>query len=125
MVNHKTLNVFIAVLLLAIAATVTFFHSAAAKRHFPHPSPTPTPPPTIILAWNPVAATTDPDTKPIGYHLHAGFSAGGENQVIDVGNVTQYTYTGTAGTLYYFTVTAYNQALTDSLPSNEISAVAP
>jgi hypothetical protein len=42
-----------------------------------------------------------------------------------VGNVTHYTYTGTAGTLYYFTVTAYNQALADSLPSNEVSVTIP
>jgi hypothetical protein len=87
--------------------------------------PTPTPTPTITLAWDPVAATTDPATNPVGYHLHTGFSAGGENQVINVGNVTQYTYTGTPGSLYFFTVTAYNQALSDSLPSNEISVVIP
>jgi hypothetical protein len=91
----------------------------------PVPTPTPTPVPKITLAWNAVPNTNDPGTNPVGYHVHTGFSSGGENQSIDVGNVTQYVYTGTSGDLYYFTVTAYNQALIDSLPSNEVSAIAP
>src|ERR1700757_2668587 len=58
------------------------------------PSPSPPPTPTITLAWDAPSDTSNVS----GYHLHAGFSAGAENQVIDVGNVIQYTYTGTAGT---------------------------
>jgi hypothetical protein len=77
------------------------------------------------LAWDPVPATTDPNTNPVGYKLHIGFTSGAENQTIDEGKVTAATYTGTAGTRYFFYVTAYNVARVDSPPSNEVSGIAP
>jgi hypothetical protein len=91
----------------------------------PTPSPTPTPNPAITLAWDPSPATNDPRTNPVGYHLHVGFTAGRETQTIDEHNLTTATYIGTAGTLYFFTVTAYNMAGVDSLASNEVSGIAP
>ena len=57
--------------------------------------------------------------------MYAAAISGAENQTIDEGNVTTATYTGTAGTLYFFYVTAYNAARIDSLPSNEVSGTAP
>jgi hypothetical protein len=77
------------------------------------------------LGLGPSPATNDPSTNPVGYHLHVGFTAGRETQTIDEHNVTTATYIGTAGTLYFFTVTAYNMAGVDSLPSKEVSGIAP
>lgn len=83
----------------------------------PSPSPTPTPPPTITLAWDASAGAA-------GYHLWLGFASGRETQATDEGNVLQATVQLTAGTTYYFVVTAYNSG-GDSLPSNEVSYTAP
>jgi hypothetical protein len=111
------------------------FSNSGKPHHHPTPTPTPTPKPTptptptpktnITLAWNASPATTNPGTNPVGYHLHIGLAAGAETQTIDEGNVTTATYTGTAGTLYFFTVTAYDAAGVDSPPSDEVSATAP
>ena len=97
------------------------FQKTKARTHHNHP----TPPSDITLAWDPIPATTDRNTNPVGYRLHIGFTSGAENQTIDEQNATIAVYTGTAGTLYFFYVTAYNAAGVDSPPSNEVSSTAP
>jgi len=70
------------------------------------------------LAWD---ANTEEDLA--GYKLYYGVAPGTYPQVIDVGNVTQFTKTGLAeNTNYYFAATAYNSAdpVLESGFSNEI-----
>jgi hypothetical protein len=110
--------------MLLLLVAFSSLQTKAKSRHN-QPTPTPTPAPNITLAWDPVPATTDPNTNPVGYKLHIGFISGAENQTIDEGNLTTATYTGTAGTLYLSYVTTYNVARVDSPPSNEVSGTAP
>jgi len=100
------------------------YNSSGNKGHHGKPSPSPSPsptatPPQVTLAWD-----ADVDTSTLGYNFKLGFTPGGENQVINVGNVLIYTVQLTSGTTYYFVVTAYN-ANGESLPSNEVQYLAP
>ncbi len=73
--------------------------------------------PSVSLAWN---ADTGPTV--VGYNLDYGTSSGSLTQTQNVGNVTTATVSGlTAGTTYYFAVTAYNAAGVNSVDSNEVS----
>jgi hypothetical protein len=75
---------------------------------------------SVTLAWNP-----DTDPTVVGYRLHDGTSSGNYSQTIEVGNTTTATVSNlTAGRRYYFTVTAYNAAGLESLPSNQVSFMA-
>jgi len=57
-----------------------------------------------------------------GYKVYTGISSGNYTQNIDVGNVTSYTATNlSAGTTYYFAVTAYDTSGNQSSFSNEIN----
>lgn len=77
------------------------------------PSPSAT---TATLAWNPVT-----DQTLNGYKVYVGTASGLYTRTITVGNLTSYTVESlTAGTTYYFAVTAYNSA-GESSPSNEVS----
>jgi len=69
----------------------------------------------VNLSWNPSSGAT-------GYKVHSGGSAGNYGPFVDVGNVTQATYSGMADcAATYFAVTAHNTA-GDSGFSNEVSS---
>ena len=72
----------------------------------------------IQLSWNP---NTEPDLA--GYRIRYGVAPSTPTQMIDVGLVTTYSIMNlTAGTTYYFVVTAYDQAGNESQPSNQVAA---
>jgi hypothetical protein len=72
---------------------------------------------SVTLAWN-----TDTDPTVVGYDLNYGTSSGSLTQTQDVGNTTTATVSGlTAGTTYFFAVTAYNAAGVNSVNSNIVS----
>ena len=75
----------------------------------------------VTLAWNPSAGNVG------GYRLYYGQTSGHYTSNINIGNQTSYTVVGlTAGTTYYFAVTAYNSAATtESSFSNEVSTTIP
>ena len=69
------------------------------------------------LSWYP-----NTETNLAGYKLHIGTAAGIYNATVDVRNVTSYNLSNLAiGTTYYFAVSAYDSAGTDSALSNEVS----
>jgi fibronectin type 3 domain-containing protein len=72
------------------------------------------------------SSTGNANTNTVGYKLYSGFSSGNYTQTTDLGNTTATTVPlSQAGSTYYFVVTAYNNAGTESLASNQISVVAP
>jgi hypothetical protein len=72
----------------------------------------------VTLAWD---ANLEPNV--VGYKLHYGTAVGVYDAVVDVGNVTQHQLSGVLlyGTLYYFAVSAIDDAGLESGYSNEIS----
>ena len=71
----------------------------------------------MTLAWD-----ADPTPDIAGYRLYSGTTSGVYTQISDLGNVTQTLVSNlTTGKTYYFAVTAYTTALTESVPSNEVS----
>jgi len=61
-----------------------------------------------------------------GYRLHYGTSSGDYTQTIEVGNTTTALVSNlTAGTTYYFVVTAYDTSNVESPSSNEVSYIVP
>ena len=69
------------------------------------------------LSWYP-----NTETNLAGYKIHIGTAAGIYNATVDVRNVTSYNLSNlTIGTTYYFAVSAYDTAGTDSALSNEVS----
>lgn len=80
-----------------------------------------TPPGTVVLAWNP-----ESDTSVAGYKLHYGQTSGAYTSAVDAGTKAMAVVSGlTAGTTYYFAVTAYTASGTESLDSNEVSYTVP
>ncbi|HKB07864.1 MAG TPA: fibronectin type III domain-containing protein, partial [Candidatus Polarisedimenticolia bacterium] len=72
----------------------------------------------VQLTWD---ANTEPDLA--GYRIRYGVAPSTPTQMIDVGLVTSYSIMNlTAGTTYYFVVTAYDQAGNESQRSNEVAA---
>jgi fibronectin type 3 domain-containing protein len=62
----------------------------------------------------------------VGYRIHSGFSSGNYTVSTDVGNTTAANVALTqSGATYYFVVTAYNAAGTESPFSNQTSITAP
>jgi len=77
----------------------------------------------VSLIWSP---NTESDLK--GYKIYIGTSPGVYGNPVDVGNVTAYTIsTLTAGTTYYFAITAYDTETpsNESNPSLEVSKTIP
>lgn len=79
---------------------------------------------TAVLSWN--APTTNQDgsalTDLAGYKIHYGVAPDNLGTSIDVGGSTAYQVDNlTAGTTYYFTVTAYTTTGSESGYSNEVS----
>jgi uncharacterized repeat protein (TIGR01451 family) len=74
----------------------------------------------VTLLWNP---NNEPDIA--GYRIAWGSSPGSHPNLIDAGNVQNYTVTGlTQNSTYYFVLQAYDGAGNYSPNSQEISAVA-
>ena len=74
---------------------------------------------SVTLAWDAVPVAN-------GYRVYYGTAPGTYDQLVgqglDVGGCTTYTLTGLgSGTIYYFTVTAYNNLNEESGYSNEVS----
>ena len=70
----------------------------------------------ITLAWD---HNSEPDLA--GYKLYLGNSSQNYTQFIDLGLTTQYTISNLIdGTIYFFTLTAYNQKGFESSFSNEV-----
>lgn len=82
---------------------------------------------SVQLSWT--APITNADSTPLaGYKLYYGETSvvvsGLYQFSIDVGNQTTYTLSGLQeGTLYYFSVTAYDTSANESDYSNEVSAI--
>ena len=75
----------------------------------------------LILAWNP-----SPATGIVAYNVYSGIASQTYTNMFSVGNVTNANVTGLAsGTIYYFSVTAIDQAGLESQFSNEISYSVP
>jgi hypothetical protein len=59
----------------------------------------------------------------VGYKLHTGFSSGNYTQTTDLGNKTAVSVPmQQSGSTYYFVITAYNIAGTESVASNPFSS---
>ncbi|HQR14635.1 MAG TPA: fibronectin type III domain-containing protein [Nitrospira sp.] len=72
---------------------------------------------TATLSWAP-----NMDSDLAGYKVYMGTTSGLYGTPVDVGNVTTYTAGNlTAGTTYYFSVTAYDQSRNESIHSGEVS----
>ena len=70
----------------------------------------------ITLAWD---HNSEPDLA--GYKLYLGNSPRNYTEIIDLGLTTQYTISNLIdGTVYFFTLTAYNQKGFESSFSNEV-----
>ncbi len=78
---------------------------------------------SATLTWNPPTTNTDGTslTDLAGYKVYYGTSSGGYTSVITVGNVTTYVIGNLAPGTYYFAVTAYDSAGTESTYSNQAS----
>ena len=73
----------------------------------------------VTLVWN---ENTEEDLA--GYNVYYGFASRDYQNVIDVGNVTNYTVSNlTECVLYFFTVTAYDTSDTESGYSNEVNVI--
>ena len=70
----------------------------------------------VTLAWN-----RHDDSRVVGYNVYHGSSSGEYTDTADAGNETRYTVTGLEeGKTYYFVVTAYDAAGSESDPSEEV-----
>lgn len=69
----------------------------------------------ITLAWD---QNQEPDLA--GYKLYIGNAPRYYQTSINLGRITQYTLNLADGTIYYFTLTAYNQQGYESAFSNEV-----
>ncbi|TLY75855.1 MAG: fibronectin type III domain-containing protein [Gammaproteobacteria bacterium] len=91
-----------------------------------NPSPPAPTSPAVTLAWEPPTQNGDgtPLTDLAGYKIHYGTESQNYTQTVPVANagLASYVIDGLAAGTYYFAVTAYNSAGTDSPPSDEVSA---
>ncbi len=100
--------------LLALVALLTSLLLPAAASAAPFVVQL-TQPQTVTLAWD-----ANTDGKTTGYHVHFGTSTGNYPNVVDAGNVTQWTSAVLPSGAYYFVVTAYDGIDPESGPSNEV-----
>ena len=76
---------------------------------------------SVTLAWD-----ADSDPSVVGYRLHSGTTSGVYTQTTEVGSALSVSVSNLAGgKTYFFVVTAYNAAVVESGPSNEVSYLAP
>lgn len=88
----------------------------------PPTNPTPTVQHTVALSW--MASTS----SVIGYRVYRSETAGGSYSPLNGTALTAVTYTDStvaSGTTYYYVVTAVDSAGTESLYSNQVTAVIP
>jgi hypothetical protein len=103
-----------------------FRAAGATSTSSPTPSPTPRQSSSVTLAWDANVATSNSGTNTVGYRLYMGLASANYTQSTNVGNSTTATVSGlSSGSTYYFAVTAYNAAGTQSPPSNQVSFTAP
>src|SRR5262245_66570328 len=88
---------------------------------------TPAPAAQVQLAWDaPVQDNGAPFPNLAGYELYYGSQSGQYQTVVSVGLLTTYTVPNlSAGQTYYFVVTAYDIAGTESMVSNEVRVTLP
>jgi hypothetical protein len=87
-----------------------------------NPNPPPTTAPSVALTWN--ASTS----QVVGYNVYRSETSGGTFVAMNGTALTSLTFTDTtvsAGTTYYYVVTAVNSAGTESNYSNQVAAVVP
>jgi hypothetical protein len=73
-----------------------------------------------IASWNP-----SPSPTVVGYNIYYGAASGTYTNLINAGNTTNATVSGlTAGTTYYFAITAYTSTGIQSSFSSEVSYTA-
>lgn len=70
----------------------------------------------ILLAWDP---NTEPDLA--GYRIYYGNAHDDYTEIIDVGNVIEYTITELNAGVYYITITAYDASGNESDYTYEIA----
>lgn len=79
----------------------------------------------VTINWNPPTQNTDgtPLTDLAGFKIHYGTASQKYTQTITVSNpgLVTYVVTNLAAGTYYFAVTAYSSAGTESTPSSEVS----
>jgi len=104
------------IVLLGAALIAPSFVQAAGSANAPTLTST-----TVTVRWN-----KSPSRDVKGYRLHCGLTSGRYYaRLVNVGNVTSYTFSNLIpGKTYYCVVTAYNAAGKESPPSNEISFTA-
>ncbi len=75
------------------------------------------------LSWSAPATYADGTAMTVnGYKVYQGTAKGAYTQSVDVGNQTSYTLANLVnGSTYYFAITAYDGAKTESAYSNEMS----
>ncbi len=82
----------------------------------------------LSLSWE--APTKNADETPLtdldGFIIYYGTESGNYSQSTDVGNTSSYTVSDlTAGSTYYFSVTAYDTSGNESVYADEVSKMAP
>jgi Abnormal spindle-like microcephaly-assoc'd, ASPM-SPD-2-Hydin len=123
-VTAGTLSILAASLASPITASLTGDGIVTSGGN-PTPPPTPTPTPgthNVRLAWNPSS------TASVGYRLYRSESSGGPYVSVNGANIESLSYEDTsvsAGTTYYYVVTAVNSAGQESVYSNQASAAIP
>ncbi|MBZ5538878.1 MAG: fibronectin type III domain-containing protein, partial [Acidobacteriia bacterium] len=77
---------------------------------------------SALLVAGDAILTWDPNTDAVaGYKVYYGTASHTYGTPVDVGNQTTYTVTGLTPATYFFAITAYNSARTESGFSNEVS----
>jgi hypothetical protein len=118
----------------AFSITVYAAGTAPAPEPTPEPTPTPTPSPTpttgsVTLNWAPPLQNTDGTslTNLAGYKIIYGTSASALTNTVTVptAGVASYTIDNLASGTWYFEVSSYNSAGTQSAPSNVVSVTIP
>jgi Abnormal spindle-like microcephaly-assoc'd, ASPM-SPD-2-Hydin len=112
---------------IASPETVAMSGDGVAATTTAPPSTPPTAPPpvtqhTVALSWK--ASTS----QVIGYHVYRSETSGGSYSLLNGTTVNALTYsdaTVSSGTTYYYVVTAVDSTGTESVDSNQVTAVIP